>query len=245
MDDERRKEFGRSFEEGGEHYERIRPGYPDDAVDWLLPPGARDAADLGAGTGKYTEQLLNRGLRVTAVDPSADMLAQLRKKHPQVEVLLGTAEHTGLADASFDVVTVAQAWHWVDPAAGSAEAARILRHGGTFGLVWNQLDVSIPWVHRLSRIMHAGDVYRPDSRPTVGPEFTGLENHLTRWTDPLLPADIIALAKSRSYCLRASEQTRAKVLSNLDWYLHEHLGHTDSTVVPLPYLTLSWRAVRK
>jgi SAM-dependent methyltransferase len=245
MDDERRREFGRSFEQGGEHYERIRPGYPDDAVDWLVPAGARDAVDLGAGTGKYTEQLLRRGLRVTAVDPSADMLAQLQQKHPEVTVLLGTAEQTGLADASFDLVTVAQAWHWVDAAAASTEAARILRPGGVLGLVWNQLDVSIPWVHRLSRIMHAGDVYKPHSRPDVGDEFTGLENHLTRWTDPLQPADLMELAKSRSYYLRANEQTRAKVLANLDWYLHEHLGHDPSAVLQLPYLTLSWRAFRR
>jgi SAM-dependent methyltransferase len=242
MDDERRREFGRSFEQGGEHYERIRPGYPDDAVDWLLPAGARDAADLGAGTGKYTGKLLLRGLNVTAVDPSADMLAQLRQRHPQVRTLLGTAESTGLEDASFDVVTVAQAWHWVDTAAASTEAARILRPGGTLGLVWNQLDVSVPWVHRLSRIMHAGDVYKPDSQPAVGREFGGLENHLTRWTDPLLPADVIELAKSRSYYLRANERTREKVLANLDWYLHEHLGHDGSVVLELPYLTLSWRA---
>lgn len=244
MDDERRREFGNSFQQGGAHYDRVRPGYPDDAVDWLLPPGARDVADLGAGTGKYTAALLARGLRVTAVDPSADMLAQLETNYPAARILLGTAEHTGIADTAVDLVTVAQAWHWVDQAAASAEAARILRPGGTLGLIWNQLDVSIPWVHRLSRIMHAGDVYRPDFRPFIGPEFIRHEGHETHWADPLTPADVLELVKSRSYYLRAGEQTRAKVLANLDWYLHEHLGHAREEVIHLPYLTLTWRAVK-
>jgi SAM-dependent methyltransferase len=209
-----------------------------------VPPSARDAADVGAGTGKYTAALLARGLRVIAVDPSADMLEQLATNHPAARILLGTAEHTGIADDAVDLVTVAQAWHWVDQAAASTEAARILRPGGTLGLIWNQLDVSIPWVHRLSRIMHAGDVYRPDFRPFIGSEFIGHEGHETHWADPLTPADLLELVKSRSYYLRASEQTRAKVLANLDWYLHEHLGHDREEIIQLPYLTLTWRAVK-
>jgi hypothetical protein len=51
-------------------------------------------------------------------------------------------------------------------------------------------------------------------------------------------------SKSRSYYLRASEQTRTKVLANLDWYLHEHLGHDREEVIQLPYLTLTWRAMK-
>ncbi len=79
----RRHELGQSFQDGGEHYDRVRPGYPPaDSVDWLVPPGARSAADLGAGTGKFTALLVERGLAVTAVDPSTDMLEQLRKAYP-------------------------------------------------------------------------------------------------------------------------------------------------------------------
>lgn len=240
----RRQELGRSFQDGGEHYDRVRPGYPADSADWLVPAGARDAADLGAGTGKYTALLVERGLATVAVDPSLDMLAQLRRSLPGVTAVEGTAEHTGLPAEAFDLVTVAQAWHWCDPLAASAEAARILRPRGVLGLVWNQLDTSVPWVHRLSRIMHAGDVHKPDFRPMVGPEFTGLESHLTRWEDPVSTGDLVELAKSRSYYMRAGEATRAKVLGNLDWYLHEHLGHSDGELLALPYLTQSWRATR-
>jgi SAM-dependent methyltransferase len=172
------------------------------------------------------------------------MLKQLRSTYPSVNVLEGTAEETGLADSAFDVVTVAQAWHWCDPLQASTEIARILRPGGVLGLVWNQLDTSVPWVHRLSRIMHAGDVHKPHFRPPLGPEFTSLESHLTRWEDPVTTAEIVELAKSRSYYLRATETTRAKVTANLDWYLHEHLGHAVGELLRLPYLTQTWRALR-
>jgi SAM-dependent methyltransferase len=245
----RRHELGQSFQDGGQHYDRVRPGYPADSADWLIrsvgrTAGAADAADIGAGTGKFTALLVERGLAVTAVDPSTDMLAQLRRTLPGVIALEGTAEATGLADAVFDVVSVAQAWHWCDPRLASTELARILRPGGVLGLIWNQLDTSVPWVHRLSRIMHAGDVHKPDFRPAVGPEFAGLESHLTRWEDPVTTVDIVELAKSRSYYLAAGESTRAKVRANLDWYLHEHLAHSGGAVIGLPYLTQTWRAFK-
>ena len=127
LHEERRQELGQSFQDGGEHYERVRPGYPAESADWLIPPGARDAADLGAGTGKFTALLVGRGLHTVAVDPSADMLDQLRRTFPGVTAVLGTAEHTGLPAGAFDVVTVAQAWHWCDPLLASTEIARILR----------------------------------------------------------------------------------------------------------------------
>ncbi|HEU4668636.1 MAG TPA: class I SAM-dependent methyltransferase [Arthrobacter sp.] len=244
LDHGRRRELGQSFQDGGKHYQRVRPGYPADSAQWLVPEGARDALDVGAGTGKFTGLLLDKGLSVTAVDPSMDMLGQLAEHCPGATAVLGTAEATGLPDSAFDVVTVAQAWHWCDALRASTELARVLRPQGTLGLVWNQLDTSVPWVHRLSRIMHAGDVYKPGFRPLVGPEFEGLEGHLVHWQDPVTTTDLMELTKSRSYYLRAGEATRAKVLANLDWYLHEHLGHTPDEVLQLPYLTLAWRAVK-
>ena len=241
---DRRRELGQSFQDGGEHYDRVRPGYPVDSADWLIPRGAETAADIGAGTGKFTALLVARGLDTVAVDPSADMLEQLRRAVPGVTAVEGTAEHTGLPAGTFDVVSIAQAWHWCDPLPASTEIARILRPHGVLGLIWNQLDTSVPWVHRLSRIMHAGDVHKPHFIPPLGPEFVQLESHLTRWEDPVTSADIVELTKSRSYYLAAGAAARAKVLGNLDWYLHEHLGHGPEEVLALPYLTQSWRAVK-
>ena len=241
--DERRRELAEAFLEGGEHYEKVRPGYPDEAVDWLLPPGAATAVDLGAGTGKLSALLAARGLHVTAIDPSAGMLTELRRLHPGVETVLAPAESTGLPEGSADLVAAAQAWHWFEAAAATREAVRLLAPGGRVGLVWNQLDTSVPWVHRLSRIMHAGDVHKPGYRPPSGPELTDWESASFRWEDPITPEGIVELTKSRSYYLRASETLRERVETNLAWYLFEHLGHQPGEPMLLPYVTQVWRAV--
>ncbi|WP_336857132.1 class I SAM-dependent methyltransferase [Sinomonas albida] len=241
--DERRRELAEAFLAGGEHYEKVRPGYPDEAVDWLIPPGAATAVDLGAGTGKLSALLAARGLHVTAVDPSAGMLAELRRLHPGVKTVLAPAESTGLPEGSADLVAAAQAWHWFEAAAATREAVRLLAPGGRVGLVWNQLDTSVPWVHRLSRIMHAGDVHKPGYHPPSGPELTGWESASFRWEDPVTPEGIVELTKSRSYYLRASEALRERVETNLAWYLFEHLGHQPDEPMLLPYVTQVWKAV--
>ncbi|GAA1127306.1 class I SAM-dependent methyltransferase [Arthrobacter flavus] len=241
----RRIHLAGGYLDGGAQYDRVRPGYPPDIVHWLIPASASAAADVGAGTGIFTAELLKCGLQVTAVDPSADMLGVLAAKLPAVDVVVGTAEATGLPPSTVNLVTIAQAWHWVDPVAATTEAARILTPGGRLGLIWNQLDVSLPWVHRLSRIMHAGDVYKPDYRPAIGPEFGALEQRTIQWAQPLTTAEIVDLAKSRSYYRRAGPEIRARVEANLDWYLHEHLGFTHDARVELPYFTHSWRADRR
>ncbi|MHA7305417.1 class I SAM-dependent methyltransferase [Arthrobacter sp. TMN-49] len=244
FDAERRRHMGAAFLEGGSHYHKVRPSYPDDSLDWLIaasPRPIQDVLDVGAGTGKYTQLLAQHGWSLTAVDPSADMLAQLLADLPHTTTIVGTAEHLELATSSMDLAVVAQAWHWCDPLAASTEIARTLRPGGTLGLIWNQLDVGVPWVHRLARIMHAGDVHKPDFRPTVGKEFAAPQVHNTRWMQQVTPEAIMELAKSRSYYLKAADPIRARVMTNLRWYLLEHLGHFAEEELQLPYVAQTWR----
>lgn len=242
--DHRRRELARGYLQDSERYERVRPGYPEECVAWLVPASAERAADIGAGTGKFTRELVRRCPAVTAVDPSSDMLSVLGVHLPEVHRVCGTAEESGLGTASVDVVTIAQAWHWCDHAAASAEAARVLVPGGVLGLIWNQLDVSVPWVHRLSRIMHAGDVFQPTYRPVLGASFSAPEPKVGAWTQSVPVGDVVELARSRSYYQNASDAVRAKVEANLSWYLHDHLGHGTDEVLELPYLTYCWRATR-
>lgn len=133
-------------------YDRWRPGYPDEAVDWLLPPGALDVADVGAGTGQLTGALLARGLRVSAVEPDPHMLAVLLQRHPTARGERSDAGRLPLADSSQDALLVAQAWQWFGKEQALAEAARVLRPGGRLGLVGNAPDEDDPFEQELARL---------------------------------------------------------------------------------------------
>ena len=244
---ERKRTLASAFAGQGADYDRLRPGYPDAVLDAMLAPLAGSAPplraiDLGAGTGKLSSALAERGLEVTAVDTSEAMLEVARARGGTITAgslatRLARAEETGLPAASAELVTVAQAWHWFDAEEASAEVARLLAPGGVLALVWNMLDVTIPWVHRLSRIMHAGDIHREDFAPTVGPELELTDRRAITWEDPMPTQDVIDLARTRSYVITAPEERRQKVLANLDWYLHDHLGHARGARVGVPYRT--------
>jgi SAM-dependent methyltransferase len=154
-----------SFDRAAEVYERARPEYPAEAVEWMLPADAHTVLDLGAGTGKLTRALVARGLEVFAVDPSPKMLDQLRTALPGATVSVGTAEDIPLADTSVDAVVVGQAWHWVDQDAALPSVARVLRPGGTLGLIWNLRDERVAWVERLTAVMHPRRVRHDSTGP--------------------------------------------------------------------------------
>ena len=134
LGEEQTTAIARSLSFGAEAaaYERGRPSYPPEAIDWLLPRGARDVLDLGAGTGKLTTRLVERGLSVVAVDPIPEMLEVLSNSLPDTPALLGTAEEIPLPDHSVDAVLVAQAWHWFDPTRAVPEVSRVLRPGSSY-----------------------------------------------------------------------------------------------------------------
>jgi SAM-dependent methyltransferase len=125
-------------------YVRYRPDYPPALLDWLrssfgITP-AWNVADIGAGTGISSALFLAAGHVVTAVEPNAAMRAAASARlgdNPHYRALAGTADATGLADASVDLVGVAQAFHWFEPVATHREFARILRPHGLAAIWWN------------------------------------------------------------------------------------------------------------
>jgi SAM-dependent methyltransferase len=227
-----------SFGAAAAAYERGRPPYPAEAVDWLLPEAASRVLDLGAGTGKLTRQLRDRGLDVIAVEPSEGMREQLARAVPGVTVHAGSAEEIPLADSSVDAVLVAQAWHWVDLSRAVSEVARVLVPGGRLGLVWNIRDEREDWVAELGQILHDPGDHRREDRGIIGPPFGPVERCDVEWTHRLGPDELIDLAASRSYVITMPEEQRAAVLAGI----RRLASRAGSGGLVLPYVTECYRA---
>jgi SAM-dependent methyltransferase len=173
---EQRLAFGRV----AELYHRVRPSYPPAAIDAViefggLTPPAR-IVEVGAGTGKATELLAERGLSVLALEPSADMAAVARAtcaRHPQVEIVETDFESWQPTERLAGCVSV-QAWHWITPTVRYRKAHAALAPGGTLAAIW-----MLPDWDRCPLRASLSDAYRatvpaliadfpmhPDSEPT-------------------------------------------------------------------------------
>ncbi|KRD41257.1 methyltransferase type 11 [Cellulomonas sp. Root930] len=244
MSTDDRDDRAASFDRAAAVYQATRPGYPDEAVRWAVPRTARDVLDLAAGTGKLTERLVALGWRVVAVEPSDAMRAELTAALPDVEALPGTAEHLGLPDASVDAVTIAQAWHWVDPPAASAEIARVLRPGGSVAPIWNVRDQDTDWVARWTEIVHRGDSLDTSYRdPVLGDAFTEPEHATFPWTQRLRAADLRTLAASRSHLILLPADERDELLDAVDELVATHPDLRGREWIEVPYRTECYRAL--
>jgi ubiquinone/menaquinone biosynthesis C-methylase UbiE len=146
--DERVHPRAREFAKAASVYERARPEFPAQAIDWLVEhlriTSSTRLLDLAAGTGRSTRPLYEHTHEIVAVEPVPEMRQVLQASLPEIEVLDGTAERIPLQDASVGAVVVAQAFHWFDPVAALAEISRVLEPDGRLGLAWHSPDRSDP-----------------------------------------------------------------------------------------------------
>jgi SAM-dependent methyltransferase len=135
--------FKDHFSGHADAYREARPTYPEALFDWLAAraPQRGLAWDAGCGNGQASCALAQHFERVVATDPSAEQIAQA-PPHPRVEYRVEPAERSSLADASVDLVSVAQALHWFDFAAFFAEVRRVLKPGGVFA-AWSYADCHV------------------------------------------------------------------------------------------------------
>lgn len=142
------------------NYVKYRPSYPQQVVDSIVSEcqieiGA-SVADIGSGTGIFSQLLLAADLRVFAVEPNESMRSaaeQLLSGHTNFTSIDGSSECTNLADASIDLVTAAQAFHWFDGEATEREFSRILKPGAHLALVWNQRSLDQPFQQDYDRML--------------------------------------------------------------------------------------------
>ena len=254
-----------------EDYDRLRPGPPDEAVDWLVPAGCEVAVDLGAGTGLLTRKLMSRAGRVIAIEPDDRMSAVLRARSPEVEVLQGTAEAIPLPDASVDGVFVSSAWHWMDPDLAIPEICRVLRDGGRFGVVWAGRDRRVSWLQDIGGAHsppHSGpagggsaDSGSADSRATdtesagTGPQprrrevdlpedgpFSHVETGTFGFTRAMTVDAIVALLATYSGLISASLADRAATLARTRAALSQRFP--GAREIDVPMRASCWRADR-
>jgi SAM-dependent methyltransferase len=136
------------FGQVAELYDAARPSYPEALVDDLVmwageTDGPARALEVGAGTGKATRLLAGRGVRVLAIEPSAEMAAIARRTTADtglVEIVESDFETAPLGDRRFPLVFAAQAWHWVAQPAGDRRAREALDPGGRLVVFWNRPD---------------------------------------------------------------------------------------------------------
>jgi SAM-dependent methyltransferase len=142
-------------------YASFRPGYPPALFDFLasLPHRRGTVWDAGTGNGQAALGLAERFERVIGTDPSTQQLEHAAP-HPRVEYRVAPAESSGLPDASVDLITAAQAFHWFDFERFFAEARRVLTPGGAVAV----------WTYNLARVSPEVDAWTDRmARGIVGP----------------------------------------------------------------------------
>lgn len=236
----------RGFAQGTDRYERARPSYAAEAVEHLcagagIGPGTR-VLDLAAGTGKLTRLLVERGAKVVAVEPSAAMRETFARVVEGVPVYAGSAERIPAPAGAYDVVTVAQAFHWFEPEAALGEIARVLRPGGALAMVWNELDESEAFVAGLHEVaewpFHKLHDYR--SELAAAEPFAPAERRVFRWRDELTHDQVLERFSTFSYVAAMEAEPKAQLMSRVREFVQAH-----AEPVELAYLTDTYVAPRR
>lgn len=221
-------------------YHRGRPTYPAEAVRWLLGPEPRIVLELGAGTGRLTEELVRQGHAVHATDPDPQMLEVLREQVPDCSTRQASAEDIPANDASVDVVVVGQAFDSFDHERALPEIARVLRPDGHLALIHHERDARIPWVRRLGNLIGNEDQGFEPEALVASSLFGFVEDHSFKHWQDVNRDSIVDLALSRpaiaSLDTAAQEERIAQVLAFYDDYGRGMDG------MQVPYVTRCFKA---
>lgn len=240
------------FSSRAEDYRRHRPDYPAVALDAILEglgdPRGLVAADIGAGTGISARMLAARGVRVLALEPNAEMRAAAGV-HERVEWRAGTAEETGLAGGSLDLVLCAQAFHWFRAPEALAEFHRILEPRGRLVLMWNSRDRHDPLTRDYVEAIHAVNGEHPVEQIPFEPASIAAGGLFTTPRETYCPhaqtldrEGLIGRAASASYVPRdGAGFARLKALLEAVW----KRDHDEQGRVTMRYVTEVFRAERR
>jgi SAM-dependent methyltransferase len=223
-------------------YARARPSYPAAAVNWLLEAMNEPSrvVEIGAGTGKFTAQLVERGIAVLAVEPVAAMREHLAFLGPLVTPVDATAENLPLQDGSVDCVVASQSLHWADVPVALGEFDRVLHPTGAVALIWNFRDLAFAWQRDLEGLLGELRGDAPHSRDgrwqraLEDSAFATSASETWRWSLDTDEAGVLDRVRSVSYVAAMPEQRQRQVEQRVSELLRRHGLHS---VVEFPYVT--------
>ncbi len=234
------------FSGKAENYVKGRPAYSAELLEYMADTigltSEKTVADIGAGTGIFSKQLLERGCKVVCIEPNDDMRAAAvttLEGLENISIIDGTAEDTTLEKSSVDLITVAQAFHWFDVDKFKVECKRILKENGIVCLIWNHRDTETEFSKAYQAIFakycpnykgFSGGLQKDDERirrffndKYVYAEF---ENNITYDRQ-----QFITRCLSSSYALKPCDAEYEKFLSALNQHF-DHFENDGVTVEP-------------
>lgn len=247
-----------AFGEVAELYDGSRPSYPEALIDDVIDyAGGADALEVGAGTGKATVLFAARGLRIRAIEPSAEMAALARRNcasFAEVEIDETDFEHFKAGDRKFGLLYSAQAWHWVSPKTRYARAGALLAPGGGLALFWNRprwedsplredlrdaYHRSAPDFGANPGPMHPDTDTEPDlwgdwaHELTAAPEFGDPEVHSYSWVHEYTAERYVRLLRTHSDHIMLGPGRQEALLHAVAAAIDRHGG-----TIPIRYVTV-------
>jgi SAM-dependent methyltransferase len=236
------------FGEVADLYDRHRPAYPDSLIDDLVTlarlDGSQAVLEVGAGTGKATLMFAVRGIPVLAVEPSAEMATVARRNcsaYVDVKIEQSDFERWDPGDRRFPLVFSAQAWHWVQPAAGYAKAQQALSPRGTFAAFWNRVAweradlreaLAVAYKETVPELTTDGPMHPANLRPdgdadwdreiAAAERLGGAEIRYYEWDQEYAAADYRGLLATLSEVRLLGEVPRARLLDAVTATIEAH-----------------------
>jgi SAM-dependent methyltransferase len=229
-------------------YDRYRPDYAPEAVEALveLSRARRDAEvlEIGAGTGKLTVPLAERGFAITAVEPGermAGLLARRVRRWPRIRIVRSTFEGAPVEPRSFDLVVAATSFHWLDPDRRYDLAADALRRGGALGLIRND-HVAAPsneayvagarpiYERHAPELLDDLSLPMPDEPPGFAEEmeasgrFGGIEQRQFAWDHRFTAATLTGMLGTHSEHRALPRRRRSALLNEIRDFVERDLG---------------------
>ena len=240
------------FSSAAELYQRVRPNYPQELVNWLaedlLLNQESTVIDLGSGTGKFLDYLKQTTPNIIAVEPISEMLEQLKIVHPEVQTQQASSHDIPLKTNSIDAILCAQSFHWFANIETLQEIHRLLKDSGHLGLVWNQRDETVAWVKALADFLkdYEGDTPRFHSnewqKVFQNQSLFGFESKKVFVQHQIGTVEDVVSRRllSTSFIAAMSPQQQNEMKKNFESIVFEYTSKRPQDQIEFPYVTYAY-----